>query len=413
MDSVETQEAVLGAALINRVALLKVMSSLQEEDFTTLETRSVFKAVASLYRQDIPVDIVTVSDEIKKAQLKDGSGYITKLYQSYGTSTFVDSYIDLLLEARAKRALKMLIGFSGEKAEKEKTEDVVGYLQENLPGVLPENNSGEISASSMFEVLPDWKTKHYISTKIEPLDKLLCGGYYEGQFILLGARPSLGKTALALQSAVELAKDRPVLYLSYEMTRSMLRDRLYAYISGVNLKHIRMRELTEDDYAMLRVAQAELRETTSNLLLYDRVDLNIHQLLSKISVLSQKKNIAAVFIDYLGLVPVPGIKDEYPRMTYLSRQMQSIARKTNIPIIALHQLSRAGRERKEKFPILEDLRGSGSLEQDADVVIFIHKEKEEAGGVQVLSYYLLCAKYRDGQIGKEYVDFNGSVMRFT
>jgi len=236
-------------------------------------------------------------------------------------------------------------------------------------------------------------TGHVIKTGLSAIDGPL-PGILDDQFVIVAARPSLGKTALALQIARHMAILKPVAFYSLEMSRDRLRDRMCSQITQIDSMDIITRSLSEENIKALNSALEQLRTKYRKLIIVDNFKPTIDDILTDIYAKANKYDLGAVFIDYMQLVNNPGNKGtRNDKVSEISCLLKNAAKQLHVPIIALSQLNRAGAGRPDSTPVLSDLRDSGAIEQDADVVIFIHKEEKTEFGVP--THNIIIAKNRD------------------
>ncbi len=389
-NSLEAEISVLGAVLQDSSALLKAMETLEAEDFYLAEHRAIFEAAAELAKEHRPVDLTTLAAEMSRRGSLDGAGgiaYLMRLITSVPTTANVGAYIDLVLE---KSTLRKLIAVS-QGITKE------AYAQQNpLPEVLDHAEKAifdlVMNRADGGTLVPVRQVLVNTFQEIERLAKLhgeLSGvptGFYDldstltglhpGELIIIGARPAMGKTSFAMNIAghASIAHGKTVAVFSLEMPREQIVMRMLCSEARVNMQKVRKGTLEDQEWAALAKALGPI--SNAPLYLDDTAALTPSQLRSRCRRLMMDHGLDLVLVDYLGLVRADGhTESRQLEVAEISRQLKAIALDMKIPIIACAQLSRANKDRVDKRPMLSDLRDSGSIEQDADVVMFLHREE--------------------------------------
>ena len=429
-QNLEAEQSVLGSLLIDPSAMLKVADLLLPQDFYVPAHQKIYNAVLELYEKHKPVDVLSVTNHLKERDiLKDvgGSAYLAELTNKVTTASHISHYGKIVKE---KHVLRDLIQASAEITENAfQTPDDV---EELLDGI--EQKILAISQKSMpqnFVKLKDELKGAYerierlnqekgalrgVSTGFDALDNIL-SGFQKSDLIILGARPSLGKTTLALDMARSAAVKTglPVGIFSIEMSREQVIDRLIAAESQVPLWKLRTGRITEDvEYQMIQGALDRLAKT--NIFIDDTPSPSILQMRSMARRLQVEHGLGLIVIDYLQLVAPRGKSDNIvQQVTEISRGLKALARELQVPVLALSQLSRDVDKRDHKVPKLSDLRESGSIEQDADVVLFIYRKHhgnldappEEQNMAQVI-----VSKHRNGPLGSVDLTFDSERVTF-
>lgn len=414
-NSVEAERSVLGAMLQDSNAVLQASESLHADDFYQPQHKEIFDAMIGLFRQASPVDVITMDAELARRGTLEGvggTGYLLELIQYVPTTANVKAYISIVSE---KSTLRKLIKASQEISQECFTQqstlqETLSHAEKSIFDIVMKRSGGE-SLVAVKDVLMNTyaqieelsKLKGAISgvpTGFTVLDNLLTG-LHGGEFILVGARPSMGKTSLAINMASYacFTARKSVAFFSLEMPREQIAMRMLCSDARVNMQAVRSGTLTGDDW--MRLAKSIGPMSNAPMYIDDTAGISPSQLRSRCRRLMMDKGLDLIVLDYLGLMHAD-IQTESRQLevSEISRQLKAIALELKIPLIACAQLSRAATTRVDKRPVLSDLRDSGSIEQDADVVMFIHREgyydpntEEKNVGEIILS------KQRNGPLG--------------
>ena len=383
----EIEASVLGAMMIEKEAVPKAIELLTSDSFYLKEHRFIFEAMVSLFDASEPIDTVTLYEELKKReQLEEvgGAVYISKLSQNISSAANIEYHAKIILE---KQILRGLITSSHEiaKAAYEGTEDAFDILDEAERKIFEITETHlKKSFQSMDRAVRDaleyieaihsnTKQKFSVPTGFYELDELL-GGFQKSDLIIVAARPSMGKTAFALTVARNAAIDHkvPVGIFSLEMSTMQLIIRLLCAEGRLNAHLVRTGKLPNEEGVKLSRNAHKLIE--SPIYVDDMPAQTVLEIRAKARRLKAEKNIGMIIIDYLQLMQGPAhIESREREISHISRSLKSLAKELNIPVIALAQLNRAVETRTDKRPQLSDLRESGSIEQDADVVLFLNR----------------------------------------
>ena len=383
----EIEASVLGAMMIEKEAVPKAIELLSSESFYLKEHRLIFEAMASLFDASEPIDTVTLYEELKKReQLEEvgGAVYISKLSQNISSAANIEYHAKIILE---KQILRGLISSSHEiaKAAYEGTEDAFDILDEaerkifeitetHLKKSFQGMDRAVRDALEYIEAIhSNTKQKFSVPTGFYELDELL-GGFQKSDLIIVAARPSMGKTAFALTLARNAAIEHkvPVGIFSLEMSTMQLIIRLLCAEGRLNAHLVRTGKLPNEEGVKLSRNAHKLIE--SPIYVDDMPAQTVLEIRAKARRLKAEKNIGMIIIDYLQLMQGPtNIESREREISHISRSLKSLAKELNIPVIALAQLNRAVETRTDKRPQLSDLRESGSIEQDADVVLFLNR----------------------------------------
>ena len=415
-QSLEAEAAVLGSMLSEREACDTVLSLISnDEGFYSDIHRKIFNAIVVLEQSNFPVDILTLSEELRKIeQLNEVGGldYLQRLIESVVTTANVEYYARIVLE---KYVLRKLISISNqiiqqsyeESSEVDELLDKAEQLIFNIHYAGKKKDLIQVKdiLSDTIEKIDDL-TKHKtlvtgIESGIRKLDALT-GGFQKSDFIIIAGRPSMGKTAFALDVALHASIDMniPVGFFSLEMSQEQLVQRTLAMKARVDLNRLRTGFLSNEEWAKLTSAAGKLHEAP--LYIDDSAHLTHLELRAKARRLKSKIDAGIIFIDYLQLLDVPGNRRSENRqqeVSVISRSLKALSKELKIPIVALSQLSRAHKTRTFQKPLLSDLRESGAIEQDADVVIFIYRKHESDIPEERQDADIIIRKQRNGPTG--------------
>ena len=388
-NSVEAEQSVLGAMLQDGNAVLLAAESLLPEDFYQPQHKEIFDAMIALHREQKPIDFITVDAELSRRGTLEGSGgtpYLLRLVQYVPTAVNVKAYINIVAE---KSTLRKLIKASQEISQEcfsqqNPLQETLGHAEKAIFDIVMNRASGEAlkpikdvlyNTYANIEELAKLKGRvSGVPSGFAALDQLLTG-FHGGELIILGARPSMGKTSLAMNMAgyAALYGGKSVAVFSLEMPREQIALRLLCSDAKVNMQRVRQGTLSGDDW--MRLARSIGPMSNSRIFIDDTAGITPTQLRSRCRRLMMDKGLDLIVVDYLGLMHSDGkVESRQLEVSEISRQLKAIALELMVPLIAWAQLSRANANRENKRPALTDLRDSGSIEQDADVVMFIHRE---------------------------------------
>jgi replicative DNA helicase len=430
-QNIEAEKAVIGSILIDDSSLNKVIDILNKDSFYDLRHGIIFENIVSLFNENKPVDVLTLTAGLKKQnKLKQagGSAYLGELISQVPTSANIEEYANLVREASVRR---QLIGFAtklDESARKEqrKLEEVLDELETNLLSISISNATKDFMDASSLVELHMQRADEYaknpdalrgVATGIRPLDNIL-GGLHKSDLIVLAARPSVGKSAFAIDIARHISshEKKTIAFFSLEMPAIQIFERMLAQQTGINLWTLRMGQIKDDQYAKYNEGVAKLAD--SKIFIDDTAGINIMQLRSKARKLMLENSLDLIVIDYLQLMQGNSSTDNRAQeIGEISRSLKILARELNIPVIALSQLNRAVENRQDRIPQLSDLRESGSIEQDADLVIFLSRdmnieENPDNTSSSPIKVDVHIAKHRNGAIGKVNLNFYGTIQKF-
>ncbi len=428
-QDLEAEYSVLGALMVEKNAIIKIADSLTPADFYHPSNQKIYEVILELFEQNKPIDLLTVSNRLKeKKVLKETGGvdYLTDLINSVPTSAHIAHYANIVKEKRIRRDLIQAASEINEKAfEHEEFEKLLDDVEQKIFSISEKSRPQKFihvkselpAAYERFEKLHrgEGNALRGVTTGFHGLDSLL-SGLQRSDMIIVGARPSLGKTAFVLDIAREAAvQNKSVGIFSLEMSREQVIDRLIASQAQVPLWRLRTGRLTDElEFSMIQKALDQLSKMP--IFVDDTPSPNVLQLRSTARRLQIDQGLDLLIVDYLQLVqPRTNNENMVQQVTEISHGLKSLARELNIPLLAVSQLSRAVDQREIKIPRLSDLRESGSLEQDADVVLFIYRKDREKMDVPEEEQNvaeIIIAKHRNGPLGSVKLRFDAEKVGF-
>jgi len=432
-QNLDAEASLLGSLLIDAGALIKVSDRLSAEDFYDEKNRTIFTAISKLHDRRKPIDLLTLSEQLKKdGQLEaiGGAAYLTELTNFVPTASHVEEYADIVAEKAVRRRLIKasqdiaIVGFDEAKNLQELVEEAESRLFEVSQRYVRQNiTSLESILGDSFDRLDDLHRNkgglRGIPTGLADIDRLIAG-LQRADLVVLASRPSMGKTALMLNIALNVAtkaKQGAVLIFSLEMGKEQLVDRLLAAEAGVDAWKLRTGEgLNDEDFERLSAAMGELAEAP--IFIDDTSGITIADMRTKVRRLHHQHPLSAIMVDYLQLMSggsrFATVANRVQEISEISRNLKILARELNVPIVALSQLSRSVENRTPQIPQLADLRESGSIEQDADVVAFLYREEyynpDNTSKPNITE--VLIKKHRNGPVGNVEIFFDRTRQRF-
>ncbi len=419
--SLEAEASVLGAVLIDKDAIYGVAEILRPEHFYHPGHQQIFRAMEELYEKRSPIDLVTVAERLKKHKLLTkigGRAYLTKLANQVPTSSHAESYAQIVKDLASKRELIAAAAVINQAAFDEgldanealdRSERAVFQLSQKYLRGIPISLREALAAS--FDRLDELQKQadglRGVPTGFGDLDNLLAG-LQKGNLIILAARPGVGKSAFALNVAryEAVEKKLPVLFFSLEMSKEELVDRLLVRQADIDSWRMKTGKLADSDFSKLSDAMGILAEAP--LYLDDTPALTILEIRAKARRLQVETGLQLIIVDYLQLVQGRHLENRVQEVAEISQGLKSLAKELGVPVLALSQLSRAVESRGSSRPRLADLRESGSIEQDADVVAFLYREDEENPELVTCE----VAKHRNGPTGVFKLYFNPKRISF-
>lgn len=427
---IEAEESVLGALMIDKNAIIRVADQLRDGDFYKPVHNTLYRAILGLYEKSQPIDILTVTNALKEMNQLDtvgGASYLTSLIDRVPSASHIEHYAKLVKE---KKVLRDLIATSSQITEDAfATQTDVEQLLDVIESKILSISQHSIS-QKFFPVRDELKAAFErieklhngegglrgVASGFRQLDNIL-SGFQKSDLIIIGARPSVGKTSLVLDMARHAAirDGKHVGIFSLEMSREQIIDRILAAESAVPLWKLRTGKLTaENDFELIQHGLDIL--SRAPLYIDDTPSPTVLQMRAMARRLQAEHGLDMVIVDYLQLIqPRTGSDNIVAQITEISRGLKGLARELNVPVIALSQLSRGVESRESGIPRLADLRDSGSIEQDADVVMFIHRKDRNKVGLDPMeenTAELMIAKHRNGPLGTISLKFDPDLACF-
>lgn len=431
-QNIEAERSVLGALMLDKDAIIKVANLVHPGDFYNDNHNLIFEAMTELYEKRDPIDVLSLSNRLEeknKLEAIGGSSYLTSLVTSIPSSTNVEHYAKVV---QKKSTLRKLITTASEIVE-------LGYQEaEDVEKLLDDAEQKLFSVSQKYIKQAFVPIRSILESAFNRIDELhkgdhqlrgvpsgypdmdnLLAGFQKSDLVILAARPSIGKTTLALDLARQMAVQQkvPVGLFSLEMGADQLVDRMLAAQSGVDLWRLRTGNLKtgtgDDDFQRIGEAMGVLSEAP--IFIDDSGSANVMEMRTMARRLQSEHNVGVIIIDYLQLMEgrKGGGDNRVNEISEISRALKQLARELNIPIIALSQLSRSVESRSPQIPKLSDLRESGSIEQDADIVMFLYREDREKPDTPNKNIVeVQVAKHRNGPVGKVSLYFQENCTTF-
>ena len=426
---IEAEQAVIGSMLTDQDAVMTAVERLKSDSFYREDNKLIFEAIVNLYNRSEPIDLITVKDELTSMgnfEKIGGFQYLATLPDKVPTTANVQKYVNIVDE---KATLRKLIKTANEIIDlgynpTEDVEDIMAGAEKKIFDII--QNKNQKSYSPIKDVLIESFTKLEelynqksvvtgIPTGFIELD-YKTAGLHGSDLILVAARPAMGKTAFALNIAANAAirANVPVALFSLEMSKEQLVNRVLCMEAMVDSNKVRTGKLEEDDWSKLAGVVGPLSE--SGIYIDDTPGISIMEIRTKCRKLKMEKNIGLIVIDYIQLIQGSGKKNSSreQEISEISRSLKILAKELNVPVIALSQLSRAVEQRPEHRPMLSDLRESGAIEQDADIVMFLYRDdyynpdSEDKDIAEVI-----IAKHRGGSTGTVKLLWMGSYTKFV
>lgn len=428
-QNLEAEMSLLGAILIDDAVIADASEIVKAIDFYDQRHQMIYGSMIKLYEKHKPVDLLTLTEELKKKdQLKDigGSAYLTELTNYVPTAAHASSYAEIVAQKAIRRRLIKASNDIGEMGfdEETPTEELLGKAEAEIFNVSDRSLKQDLvsmesilneSFDRIAELHRNKGQLRGIRTGYRDLDNMTAG-LQRSDLVIIAARPAMGKTTLVTNLAYNVAtiSRLPVLFFSLEMSKEQLTDRMLADASGVDSWNIRTGNLSDEDFAKLSDAMGEMAEAP--IYIDDTPGLSVLEMRTKARRAAHDQPLGLVIVDYLQLMQSSGDYrgNRVQEVSEISRGLKLIARELNVPVIALSQLSRSVESRTPPIPQLADLRESGSIEQDADIVSFIYRpgyyEPENPDVANITD--LIIAKHRNGPVGKVQLYFHPERLRF-
>ncbi len=428
-QNIEAEASLLGAILIDSDSLVKIADIISPQDFYDPRHQKIYEAIQQLYDKHYAIDVLTITDQVKNNGLLDaagGPGYITELTSYVPTASHIEQYADIVSQKALRRRLIKAsqniatLGFDETKV----LQSLIEEAETNIFNVSQQHVkqnvvSLETILAESFDRLDDLhKDKNKlrgVPTGFKDLDNILAG-LQKSDLFILAARPSMGKTALALGLAhnVAVQSEQTVLLFSLEMSKEQLVDRLLSTESGVDAWNLRTGNLSDNDFEKIGKAMGTLSEAP--IYIDDTPGITVSDLRTRARREAHLRPLGLIIVDYLQLMSGGksfGDGNRVQEISEISRGLKGIARELNVPVIALSQLSRSVESRSPQIPQLADLRESGSIEQDADVVAFLYREdyyNPESERKSIIDIFI--KKHRNGPTGAVELFFDRKKQKF-
>ena len=426
---IEAEQAVLGSMLTDKDATISAIEVLKEEDFYRTDNRAIYEAILNLYNRAEPIDIITVKSELEtmgKFEQVGGLAYLVSLPDKVPTTANAMKYIKIVEE---KSTLRSLIRTANEIIElgydpTEDVEDIMEGAEKKIFNIMQNKDKKgyapiqDILVESFNQLEELYNRKQHITGVPSGFIELdyKTAGFHGSDLVLIAARPAMGKSAFALNIATNAAvrANVPVVIFSLEMSKEQMVNRILCSEAMVDSNKVRTGKLEEDDWTKLAGSIGPLSD--SDIYIDDTPGISVSEIRAKCRKLKLEKNIGMVVIDYLQLVQGSNKRNgsREQEISEISRSLKILAKELNVPVIALSQLSRAVEQRPDHRPMLSDLRESGAIEQDADIVMFLYrddyynKESEKKDIAEVI-----IAKHRGGSLGTVELLWLGSYTKFV
>ena len=427
-QSIEAEQSVIGSMIIDKNAIAKVLESLEEEDFYRDGHKVIYKAILEMFRNDMAVDLVTLLEYLKSTEMLERAGgvtYITEVSSSVPSTANLSSYIKIVSD---KSTLRKLIKASTTIIEESynnqsNVESVVDVAEKKIFNIAENRTSkdfeslGDVLERGFMQIEKLFNNKGEVTgipSGFTDLDAKT-SGFQSGDMVLIAARPSMGKTTFALNIAehVALREHKSVVIFSLEMSKEQLAYKLLCSEANVDMLKLRTGTLDDQDWENIAMASGPLSK--AKIYIDDTAGVTVMEMRSKCRRLKMEKGLDLILIDYLQLMEGEGKNENRQQeIAKISRSLKILAKELDCPVVALSQLSRSPELRKDHRPILSDLRESGSIEQDADIVMFLYRdeyyhddsEKKNIGEV-------IVAKNRHGETGNVELVWFGQVQKFA
>ena len=425
----EAEEAVIGSMLTDKDAVIAAIEVLKPDDFYRDDNKTIYEAEMNIYAKGEPIDVITVKEELismGKLEAVGGIQYIVSLTDKVPTTANIEKYVKIvedksLLRSLIKTANELItLGYN----QNEEIDSIMDNAEKKIFNIMQRKNAS--SCSSIKDILIDsfsdlqelYNNKKHITgvpSGFIDLDEKT-SGFHNSELVLIAARPAMGKTAFVLNIATYAAvkANIPVVVFSLEMSKEQCANRILCAQAMVDSQKVAKGDIEDSEWEKLAVASGELSES-AGIYIDDTAGITVSEIRAKCRKLKIEKNIGLVIIDYLQLIQGSGNADSRTQeVAEISRALKILAKEINVPVIALSQLSRAPEARPDHRPMLQDLRESGSIEQDADIVMFIYRDdyyNKEAEATNIAE--IIIAKNRNGPVGTTELLWMPSYTKFV
>ncbi|WP_395946664.1 replicative DNA helicase [Caedibacter taeniospiralis] len=433
-SSIDAERSVIGGLILDNEAWFKIEEILKPEDFYSSQHRIIFRQMQKLIQDESPFDIITLSDSLSNEKLLEQAGglyYLAEIAKNTPTAANVVAYAEIVKE-RSK--LRVLLNTATDIAnmvyvpEGRKAEDILDVAEQKILAIAETDTQRGDGPRAIRDIIPSVIDR--IDAMMESSDGItgtpsgfsdldeLTSGLHPANLVIVAGRPSMGKTTFAMNLSENVARgaDKPVLVFSLEMPAEDIVLRMISSLGRVEQNALRNGRLEDEHWAKITTAM-EVLAKDFNMHIDDSAGLSPSEMRSRARKLYKEHNgLSMVVVDYLQLMKVPGYENNRTQeVSEISRALKSLAKELHVPVIALSQLNRGVDDRADKRPMMSDLRESGAIEQDADVIMFVyrdevyHKDKEDNKGLGEI----IIGKQRNGPIGSIKVHFEGRFCRFA
>ncbi len=430
--SIEAEQSVLGGVMLDNLAFDRVEENLVEKDFYRHDHRLIFNAMSHLNQKQQPLDVITIHEFLDREGNSDevgGLGYLGELANNTPSASNISAYARIVRERAIIRemiAAAHEIAESGFNPEGQEIAQILDVAETKIFKIAEQRESSEAGPveirnmlSQVINRIEDYQKNkggiNGLESGFEHLDKMT-GGFQNADLVIVAGRPSMGKTTFAMNVAefAALKSDLPVLVFSMEMPADALLLRSLSSLSRVDQSRIRRGEMDDHDWSKISSTMTLLQQQ-SKMYIDDSPSLSPAELRSRARRLAREQGgLSLIVIDYLQLMQVPGMKENRTQeVSEISRSLKALAKELSCPVVALSQLNRSLEQRSDRRPVMADLRESGAIEQDADIIMFVYRDEvynpdtEHKGLAEII-----IGKQRNGPIGTVKLTFNGQWTRF-
>lgn len=424
----DAERCVLGCMLIDSETINIVREVLSEDDFYDGEHRWVYKSILSLSQRGKAVDTLTLSNELKENDVFDkigGYDFLTKIGDSVVSTNNIENYCEIIKEKSIRRRLIRELGDVIDRCYSDVSDasDMIESAQRSVYNISMDNNATDFTklSDAVSDAVNELNRIQKLDEKVigvpsgfEAIDDIT-SGFQKGDFVLIAARPSMGKTALAVNIAqnASIRHNKSVAIFSLEMPTRQLANRIMSGEAEVDSSRLRIANIFPSEWSNLYDTVRDIREKDVKLFINDTSGISVGELRRKCRKLKATEGLDLIIIDYLQLMTInERSESRQQEISIISRTLKSIAKELECPVIALSQLSRGPEARTNKRPMLSDLRESGAIEQDADLVMLLYRDKYYNQESEDDSTEVIIAKHRNGSVGTVKLKFHGEYTKF-
>ncbi|MFA9397467.1 MAG: replicative DNA helicase [Clostridiaceae bacterium] len=426
-QNIEAEQSILGSMMIDKTAIAETAEILKVEDFYKETHKVIYKAIIDLYQMDVPIDIITLIENLRSTEKLQGAGgitYVSELFNSVASTANLSSYIKIVEDKSTLRKLiRASTGIIEESYNKqEDVEEVLDGAEKRIFDIAEKRTTsdfeslGDVLERGIVEIEKIFINKGQLTGVASGFNELdeMTTGFQKGDMILIAARPSMGKTTFALNLAQHAAirEGKSVAVFSLEMSKEQLAYKLLCSEANVDLHRMKNGDLDDKDWQSIARASGPLGG--AKMFIDDTAGITVTEMKSKCRRIKIEHGIDLVVIDYLQLMSGKNSESRQQEVSEISRSIKALAKEMSCPVIALSQLSRAPEQRADHRPMLSDLRESGSIEQDADIVMFLYRdeyydpESEDKGIAECI-----ISKQRNGPTGTVKLAWLGQFSKFA